>query len=562
MPTLPRSTLRNTDVLVVGGGLAGLSTALFLAQQGVDCLLVERRPELYGHPRARGVHPRAMELLRSVGLEDEVRATPSARQLADNSGVLVAESLAGRQLGVLDEKYVMDVHADLGTLSPTTWCLCHQGDLEDVLRGRAERLGAAMRFHTELVSFDQNGEPGAEIIVRLRDVGTGREQEIKARFLVAADGARSETRATLGIDFDGEALGHYVNIHFRADLTHELGERRFLMCYTVNDAVRGALMPLDNATEWLLHVEYDPEGEDSGAFDEDGCADLVRAATGVPHLDPQILSVTPWSGEARTAGRFADGRVFLVGDAAHVMPPSGGFGSSTGIQDGHNLAWKLAAVLDGWAGPGLLDSYDQERRPVAAATVEQAVLRSRDRLRLPGRGGEQRDVDPDLVEDTLVWLAWRYRSGAVTDWDENTLATYGVWAAENDGRPGSRAPHLRLQHGGAEISSLDLFGPTPVLLTGPDAGSWREAARAAAHEVGIPLAVYGIGAEVTDLDGRFPLLYRVTAQGAALVRPDGVVAWRCGDAPVFPERVLRGVLERLLAHREKTGADQGGDGQR
>jgi putative polyketide hydroxylase len=546
-----RSTLRNTDVLVVGGGLAGLSTAVFLAQQGVDCLLLERQPELSGHPRARGVHPRAMELMRAAGVEEEIRAMPSARLLADNSGVIAARSLADPELGVLDEKYVMDVSADVGLLSPTGWCLCHQGELEDVLRGRAERLGVALRFNTELLSFDQEGPEGEEITAYVKDRATGTKRTLKARYLVAADGAHSAVRSSLGVPFDGEALGHYLNVHFRADLTGPLAGRRFLMCYTFNDQVRGALMPLDNATEWLLHIAYDPAEEEPGSFTEERCAELVRAATGVPDLDPRILSTSFWEGAARTADRFRDGRVFLVGDAAHVMPPTGGFGSSTGIQDAHNLAWKLAAVLDGWADPALLDSYDEERRPICQATVEQAVLRSKDRLRLLGGREERRSVHSGIVEDALVWLSWRYRSSAVTPWDEGVLPGYGVWSAENDGRPGSRAPHLRLRRGGSELSVLDLFGSQPVLLTGPDNRAWREAARAASHELGVPLAVHGIGVDLTDLDDRWPELYGVTAQGAVLVRPDGVVAWRCADAPVFARNTLRTVLARLLGGDEE-----------
>ncbi|KUO20121.1 hypothetical protein AQJ91_16160 [Streptomyces dysideae] len=554
MLSTTRSTLRNTDVLVVGGGLAGLSTAVFLAQQGVDCLLIERRTELSGHPRSRGVHPRAMELMRSAGVEDELRSMPSARLLADNSGVIAAQSLAGPELGVLDEKYVMDVTADVGPLSPTGWCLCHQGELEDVLRGRAERLGVALRFSTELLSFEQDGPAGEEVTAHVRDGVTGTERTLKARYLVAADGAHSGIRQALGVPFAGEVLGHYANVHFAADLTEQLAGRRFLLCYTFNEQVRGALMPLDNASDWLLHVAYDPAETDLESFTEERCAELVRAATGVAGLSPRIRSVSPWEGAARTAARFRDGRVFLVGDAAHVMPPSGGFGSSTGIQDAHNLAWKLSAVLDGWAGETLLDSYDEERRPICEATVEQAALRSGDRPRLLDEPGERPPVHPGIVEDALVWLSWRYRSSAVASWDEGVLPGYGVWSAENDGRPGSRAPHLRLRKGGAELSALDLFGTRPVLLTGPDNRAWREAARALSHELGVPLALYGVGAELTDVDDRWPELYGVTAQGAVLVRPDGVVAWRCAEAPVFARNTLRAVLTRLFG-RDGAGRD-------
>ncbi|MFI6942086.1 FAD-dependent oxidoreductase [Streptomyces sp. NPDC050418] len=547
MPNTDFNMLRNTDVLVVGAGVAGLTAALFLAQEGVDCLLIERQQGLSGHPRSRGIHPRAMELMRAAGIEREIRSLPSARLLADNSGVIAADSLTGAERGALDEKYVMDVGADVGSLTPAGWCLCHQGEMEEVLRARAERLGAALRFGTELLGFTQDGPEGAEITARVRDRATGAERTLTSRYLIAADGAHSGIRGSLGIPFDGEVLGHYVNVHFRADLRTQLAGRRFLLCYTFNERVRGALLPLDNASEWLLHIVYDPATTDLASFTDERCAELVRAATGVDGLRPQILDVSPWEGAARTADRFRAGRVFLAGDSAHVMPPSGGFGSSTGIQDAHNLAWKLAAVLDGWAGPALLDSYDEERRTVSRATVEQAALRSKDRPRLNATAQERPSVDPDIVEDSTVWLSWRYRSSAVMPWDEGVLPGHGVWSAQHDGRPGSRAPHLWLRRDGAELSVLDLFGSRPVLLTGRDGRAWGDAARAVSAELGLPLETYGIGTDLADVEDRWPELYGVTAQGAVLVRPDGVVAWRCADTPAFPEDTLRAALTSLLS---------------
>jgi putative polyketide hydroxylase len=539
-----RSALRNTDVLVAGSGPAGLATALFLARQGVDCYLLGGRRERLRPPRILGVHPRAMELLRSLGVEREVRDLPSARALKDNSGIIAVESLAGHELGALDAKYVVDVNTDLGSLSPTSWCLCEEGELEQALRERAERLGVRMRPDAELVSFERDGwgDDGISAVVRDRD--TGDEHRIRACCLVDAGGTGGTVREQLDIGFDGRTLGHFVTVRFTADLTGELRGRRFIMAHVDNPDVRGSLMPLDNRADWLLHLRHDPEQEPAARFTEERCADLVRAATGLADLEPRIESVSTWTGEARVADRFREGQVFLVGDAAHVMPPSGGFDAGTGIIDAHNLAWKLVAVLDGWAHPDLLDSYDEERRPVCAATVEQAVLRAEDRARLLAAYPDP--ADPELVQDPLVWLAARYRSMAVMPWDEGILPGYGPWAAENDGRPGSRAPHLRLRHGGSEISVHDLFGRSMVLLTGPDNRPWKEAARSVSAELGTPVQVYGVGTDLEDLDDRWPELYGVTAQGAVLVRPDGVVAWRCTEAPIFTRTVLRAMTKRLL----------------
>jgi putative polyketide hydroxylase len=531
-------------VLVAGSGPAGLATALFLAEQGVDCYLLGGQRERVRPPRILGVHPRAMELLRSLGVEAEIRDLPSARALAGNSGIISAESLAGHELGSLDAKYVMDVATDLGALSPTSWCLCDEAELEGVLRERAERLGVRLRPEAELASFDRDGWGDDGISAVVRDLASGDEHRIRACCLVDAGGSDGAVRERLDIGFEGQTLGHFVTVRFTADLTGELRGRRFIMAYVDNPGVRGSLMPLDNGSDWLLHVRHDPEREPAESFTEERCAELVRAATGVPGLQPRIESVSPWAGEAGVAERFREGQVFLVGDAAHVMPPSGGFDAGTGIIDAHNLAWKLVAVLDGWAHPDLLDSYDEERRPVCAATVEQAVLRAKDRARLLTAYPDPED--PELVQDPLVWLSARYRSSAVMPWDEGSLPGYGLWAAENDGRPGSRAPHLRLRHGGTEISVHDLFGRSMVLLTGPDNQPWQEAARSVAAELGTPVQVYGVGTDLEDLDDRWPELYGVTAQGAVLVRPDGVVAWRCTEAPIFTRTVLRGMTKRVL----------------
>ncbi|MGW2490581.1 FAD-dependent oxidoreductase [Streptomyces sp. NPDC001606] len=525
-------------VLVVGGSLVGLSTALFLARRNVPCLVVEQRAGLSTHPRTRGVNPRSMELLRAAGLEAELRALPSARALARNSGLRLARSLAGPELGAFQEEYYREVSSDLGALSPTSWCLCHQNELEGVLRRAAARAGAEFRFGSELVSFAQDADG---VTALLRDGADGTTSRLRARYLVAADGARSGVRRRLGIPFDGSGgLGRFLAIHFRADLAKQLGERRFVMCYTFNDRVRGALIPLDNASEWRLDVILGPDGphtaeEVLAAFPTERCVELVRAASGVPDLAVRVLGTVPWEAAARVARRFRAGRVFLAGDAAHVMPPSGAFGSNCGVQDAHNLAWKLAAVLAGQASPELLDSYDAERRPLGAATVRQAVLRQRDRPR-GGRRGARRVLPPGLVEDITLWFGWRY----AVDGD--------VWVTDPRGLPGTRAPHVPLQRDGAECSTLDLFGDGPVLLTGSRPGRWPAAAEAAARRLGVPLRVHGIGGAgaYQDPDGTWAKAYGTTEAGAVLVRPDGVVAWRSPGAPGGTGDTLHAALARML----------------
>lgn len=535
--------VQRVPVLIVGGGLAGLSMAAFLSWQGVPCLLVERHTGLSIHPRARGINPRAMELMRGIGLEPAIRGTESAAALVANSGVVAAESLTGRELGALQERYFMDVHADLSAVSPTGWCLCHQDEFEPLIADRAAALGAELRFHTELESFAQDDDG---VTAELRDRATGETSTVRADYLVAADGPDSPIRRALGISFDGPGtLGCYLNISFAADLGAALGDRRFIMCYVFSQALRGALMPLDNAERWLLHVMFDPREQDPADFTADRCVELVRAATGIADLPVTIRGVMPWEAAGRTASGFSAGRVFIAGDAAHVMPPSGAFGSNTGIQDAHNLAWKLAAVLTGQAGPGLLDSYDAERRPVCAATVEQAVLRSKDRPRMVHQ--EPAPTNPAIVADPTVWFGWRYASAAVVP-DAPDDSDSPVWAGVPVGLPGTRAPHIELERAGERLSTLDLFGRGLTLLAGPEDEAWSAAAAAVAErrQVGVTVARIG-SAELTDVKDAWSEAYGIGVTGAVLVRPDGVVAWRATEAVEDPVASLDAAVAHVLS---------------
>jgi putative polyketide hydroxylase len=519
---------KHTEVLVIGAGLVGVSAAVFLSWHGVRTLVVESRAGFRSHPRSRGVNPRTMELFRQVDLEEAIRATPSGRALARNAGVLVAESLAGRQVGALDATYFGDNDADYSALSPSRWCMCHQYELEPLLLRRAEELGARAWFGHEAVDLQQDRDR-VRAVVR----SPSRCLELSADYLVVADGAAGGLRDRLGITQTGPGvLAHFMNIEFEADLTAVLGQRRFIMCYLTGVGVRCALLPIDNAHRWMLHVACEPGAEDE--FTEPRCVELVRAAAGVPDLPVVIRGVLPWQSAARTADQWRHGRVFLAGDAAHVMPPTGAFGANVGIQDAHNLAWKLWLVLRGLATPALLDTYDAERRPVAERTVAQAVLRARDRPRVAA-GGRTPAPSSGFRADADVIFGYRYRSTAVID---DHLHLREPWVSILDGTPGTRAPHDILPTPKQPGSTLDLFGRGFVLVTGAGDQCWPEAAVIAARRTGIPLTVHpGAGAR-----------YGVSPTGAALVRPDAFVAWRIWRRPRDPAQALITVLSRVL-HR-------------
>jgi len=262
----------------------------------------------------------------------------------------------------------------------------------------------------------------------------------------------------------------------------------------------------------------------------------VRAGAGVPDLPVTIDGVARWRATSDVARRFREGRVFLAGDAAHLMPPNGGFGGNTGIHDGHNLAWKLAMVLNGVAGPQLLETYEIERRPVGKFTVEQAYTRyvTRSATYLGAK-----DFQP-LANDFDIELGYLYQSPAIVS-DEN-LDRGHEDPRESCGRPGSRAPHMWIERDRKKISMLDLFGRAFVLLA-PSAGeAWIPAALAAARE----FPSLELDAHIIE-DERFAKAYGLTETGATLVRPDGFVAWRSKSIQNDPASTITAVLKKVLS---------------
>lgn len=479
-------------VLIVGGSLVGMSSAMLLGHYGVGSLVVEHHRGTAIHPRAAQITQRTMEIFRTVGVEQIVRRR-SAEQFVQDGAIMGVESLAGKEIAY----YIANLNEGIRDLSPCERVFISQSLLEPLLKQRAEELGADLRFATEMTSFEQD-DTGVTAHIKHRD--TGETATVRARYMIAADGAHSRVRDRLRIPMQGRGVfSNSITIYFRGDVGPLLRGRNLSVIYVINPILRGFFRIEIPFTSGFLAVIAlgDPEHPNtdvSAGLTDQSCLDLLHAALGVDDIPVKIEDVMRWQSEANTAERFREGNIFLAGDSAHVMPPYGGFGGNTGVQDAQNLAWKLASVLQGKAAPELLDTYERERRPVGEFTVEQAYSRyvTRTAPYLASKGFQP------VAHDMNVELGYCY-DGQLHEHPN-----------ESKGRPGSRAPHLWLSEG---CSTLDLLGRDYVLLAGPQ---WNGITDIQVHRITEPA---------------FPAAYGITPSGAVLVRPDGFIAWRGEGAP-------------------------------
>jgi putative polyketide hydroxylase len=537
---LVRSTVEEVPVLFAGGGLVGLSTAMFLAQHGISSLAVERLRGGSPVPRAAFFHMRTLEMFRAAGIEDQVREQ-SSKEFEPEGAIVLMDTLAGKVLAGL----IPSLNEGVEALSPCRRLFVTQPGLEPILRARAEQAGATVIEGTEVVGIAQDA---GGVTATTRDVATGEERHLRAKYLIGADGAHSKVRELLGIEFDGRGVfSNAITIYFRAPLAKYVVGKSLSVIYVKNAELSGFFrMDKDGNSGFLVvNTVGDTSRPEAASPANDvrpeHLVELVRQAAGVPDLPVTIDGVARWRATSDVARRFQDGRVFLAGDAAHLMPPNGGYGGNTGIHDGHNLAWKLAMVLKGVAGPGLLSTYETERRPVGKFTVEQAYTRyvTRSATYLGAK-----DFQP-LANDFNIELGYIYRSPAIVPEDDVERGSEDP--RESQGRPGSRAPHLWIEKGGRRISTLDLFGHGFALLTSAGGAAWADASRAAARGInGLNLDAHIVGTDVHNRSGQFATAYGIGDSGAVLVRPDGFVAWRAKMMATDPARVVANVLETLL----------------
>jgi putative polyketide hydroxylase len=516
------------DVLVVGGGLVGLAASMFLAQQGLRVWVVERHASTSSHPKLRGVSARTMELYRSAGVEEAVRAAGE-----NHFGVAIGDTLAGEY----ERVHLPLALARQNRLSPTTHYACDQDRMEPILLQRSAELGAQLFYGCTVVNIEQHESAvTADVVWSSSTVGPGTPaappSRITARYLLAADGASGTIRTGLGIGRHGQPIpGRGLSVLFDADLEPAMRGRR--ISAMVAPAEGALLFVCSDARDhnWFAltpRTDLDSIDPNSAATK---AVPMIRSLVGVADLDVAVHSAMTWSTGAFVADRYREGRIFLVGDAAHLMPPYGGFGGNTGIADAHNLAWKLAAACSGEAGDTLLDTYESERQPITEFTLKHIMLRAGDGI---GQFFEQFDrFDPNPIT-----LGFRYPMATAEGFDAELPIED---PAQPSGQPGTRAPHIPLK--GAVSSTLDLLDPCGFTFLVPDTSSYASDLRT--HPVaGVRLREFGRKdiADQLTWDRIFP----APATAGLLIRPDGVICWRAQSTHSVPALAVNAARARAL----------------
>ena len=570
----------DTDVLVVGAGPTGLAMSALLASYGVSALSIARHPGTAHTPRAHVTNQRTLEVFRDLGIEERVREAGWGLDFLSHN--IFATAMAGTELARYRSYGTSaDRMGDYALASPGPGINCPQNVMEPVLLAAAREMGADIRFSNELLDFEQTQDG---VRARILDRDAGAEYVVRARYLVGADGARSRVAEQVGIEFEGQSdLRSMRNIWVEADLSKYTAHRPGVL-YSIfqpgnlNGGPSGTWACMRPWDQWIFMSAAAPDAP------EEVLLEKARATLGDPDIEIKVKTVIGWQVNHMVAKTYRKGRVFLAGDAAHRHPPSGGLGSNTSIQDAFNLAWKLSLVLSGKAGPGLLDSYEAERRPVGKQVVDRAMKGLVNTMPLvPALGlhdGQSKEdgwaaldvVFSDSEEGRKRRAALKaslqlqnYRSNALgvelgQRYRSEVIVDDGTPFPEPDGdpelyyrpttHPGGYLPHGWVEHDRRRVSTLDLVGKGRFsLLVGVGGEAWTQAAAEISAMQGIDLRVCSIGfrCEFDDVVGDWEAVREIGDGGALLVRPDRFIAWRCQSLPRSPKNALLDAVRKALS---------------
>jgi len=579
-------------VLIVGGGGAGLTASMLLSQLGIESLLVSALPTTSVLPKAHVLNQRTMEIFSDVGVANAIyaRGTPAQnmRYSAWYAGLAGPSGEYGRELGRVESWGAGGADVNWLRASPCRQANLPQIRLEPILKARAEELAPSrVRFHHELIAVVQDDDG---VTAKIADKDRGTEYAVRCRYLLACDGGRTVGRM-LGVELEGQrALMNAVSVHMTADLSRWARDPEVLIrwLWLPHLGLQAVLVPMGpdrwgpDSEEWVFHLNYaadDPRGLDDVRVEAD-----MRHALGLPELPIRIHMITRWRLEGVLAARFRSGRVFLVGDAAHRHPPTGGLGLNSAVHDAHNLCWKVAAVLRGQASENLLATYEAERRPVTARNVQRSLENAfnhnciREALGIDAladtesnwqrvrrlwsgreedasyRRGVARAIASQSMEFREHDVEYGYRhvsSAVVADGSPEPPRADSVRVYQPSTRPGHPLPHAWLDDAdGKRVSLLDLVRPGRFLLiAGENGAPWCAAANEIAGSSGIPLDAVRVGHLEGDyLDPRCEWLAQreFSAEGAVLVRPDRCIAWRSTDGTPNPVATLAAAIDRIL----------------
>jgi len=587
------SVVEDVDVLIVGGGGAGLTASMLLATYGVDHLLVSARPTTSDLPKAHVLNLRAMEVLGDCGVADAIaqRSTPAAQMAATAfyAGFAGPDPEYGRCLHRLESWGAGGDDEQWSSASPWRQMNLPQIRLEPLMKARAEELSPRrIRFGHELIDLQQDDDG---VIASVREGATGRQYQVRCRYVLGADGGR-RIAGLIGVQYDGlGVITQTATLHVSADFSSCAPDPDVLIRWIYSPQV-GALVVMvpmgpdrwgPDSEEWVIHLNYpvdDPRAQSDDQVEAD-----VRLALGVGDRPMKIHKVTRWSVEAVLASSFRVGRVLLLGDAAHRHPPTGGLGLTSAIHDAQNLCWKVAAVLRGEASPDLLDTYEVERRPVDERNCQRSLDNAVNHFGIVAALGVSPDNSPETNMERLrrMWTgrpedrahrsavlgAMRAQSMEFSELNVEFGYVYDSAAVVSDGspaavpiddirvyepstRPGSPLPHAWIDDEDGNRRALrDLVAPGRFLLiAGEDGEAWCEAARDLAVDANVPLDAVRIGhldGDLFDPRCRWVRHRGIGADGAVLVRPDRFVAWRSSSGTDNPRRALEDVFDQVLA---------------